>query len=210
MRSPRNVPGRFWVDCDCCFEHGICQTEAPNNFFLDESPSDPTVMGAYVVKQPENAEELQQCLTAMAFCPMEVIHDDGAAELMDAGDPNRKPSVSSWPPPPSPIIESPDDEPVDERERWPIAQIAAGFVVGALSPIVLMIVIEWLLMAMLPSTLLWKLRPAFVSPLILPLQLSMFLRHRKMRPAFVKIYIVTSMLGGLLLIVVLFAISGSG
>lgn len=77
MRNPRNVPGRFWVACEHCFEHGICQTEAPHNFFLDESPPDPTVMGAYVVKQPENEEELRQCLTAMAFCPMEVIHDDG-------------------------------------------------------------------------------------------------------------------------------------
>ena len=190
MRNPRNVPGRFWVDCDNCFEHGICQTEAPNNFFLDESPSDPTVMGAYVVKQPENAEELQQCLTAMAFCPMAVIHDNGAVELMDAGDPNRKSDDHTWPPPPT--IEPPERGHVDERYRWPIAQIAAGFCVGVLSPVAIMSVIGDVVNGLQLTGASANAVIVLAIVAVFVIQVAAFAYQRKRRPAFAKTYLVTS------------------
>ena len=71
-RLPQNVPGRFYVDSQC-LDHAWCQEAcAPANFARDAKQG-----VFYVCKQPENAEELAQCLRAVAGCPMAAIGTDG-------------------------------------------------------------------------------------------------------------------------------------
>ena len=73
-RLPQNVPGRFYVD-NRCLDHAWCQEAcAPANFARDDEHG-----MWYVCKQPENAEELAQCLRAQAECPVEAIGSDGEA-----------------------------------------------------------------------------------------------------------------------------------
>lgn len=70
--NPLNVRGKYYVDQESCLDHDCCGVEAPNNFRLNT-----TSYGAYVFKQPENANEEKQCKAAMDCCPMEAIHHDG-------------------------------------------------------------------------------------------------------------------------------------
>ena len=71
---PLSIKGKFYVltdDCDIC---GMCETEAPNNFKLDEADC---YNGAFVFKQPETHDEQEQCKSAVCCCPTEAIFDDG-------------------------------------------------------------------------------------------------------------------------------------
>jgi ferredoxin len=70
-RFPTNVSGKFYVDEECIV-CGACVDAAPNNFKeSDDGGHD------YVYKQPENDAEMQQCMDAMAECPVNCIGDDG-------------------------------------------------------------------------------------------------------------------------------------
>src|SRR4051812_39977263 len=70
-KTPRNVPGKFYVDNQCLM-HSTCEHFAPLNFAYDEENS-----CYYVCKQPETDRELAQCLEAIAGCPMAAIGSDG-------------------------------------------------------------------------------------------------------------------------------------
>ena len=71
QRTPKNVPGKFYVD-NQCLTHAMCQHLAPKNFAYDEESG-----YYYVCKQPATPEELAQCLEAVAACPMAAIGTDG-------------------------------------------------------------------------------------------------------------------------------------
>ena len=66
-----NAHGRFYVDRECIV-WSFCSALAPNNFRLSD---DETHDICY--KQPENAEEEDNCMEAMESCPVEAIGDDG-------------------------------------------------------------------------------------------------------------------------------------
>ena len=66
-----NAHGRFYVDTECIV-CSICSDLAPNNFRLSD---DETHDICY--KQPENDEEVDNCMEAMESCPVEAIGDDG-------------------------------------------------------------------------------------------------------------------------------------
>jgi len=51
----------------------VCRDTAPNNFTRNDEGG-----YSYVYKQPENDEEMEQCLEAMDACPVEAIGNDGA------------------------------------------------------------------------------------------------------------------------------------
>lgn len=68
---PENVPGKFYVD-DQCIDCDLCRETAPENFTRAEDNG-----YSYLSKQPENDEELAQCLEAMEGCPVEAIGNDG-------------------------------------------------------------------------------------------------------------------------------------
>ena len=70
-KTPKNVPGKFYVDCNC-LDHEMCRDIAPNNFARDADRG-----MFYVCKQPETSEELAQCREAIEACPMAAIGDDG-------------------------------------------------------------------------------------------------------------------------------------
>jgi ferredoxin len=66
-----NAPGKYFVDKDYCLCTGNCAAVAPSNFKL--------LTGyAIVFKQPESAEEAEQCQRAWQECPVRAINDDGA------------------------------------------------------------------------------------------------------------------------------------
>lgn len=69
-RWPENVAGRFYVD-ECCIGSKYCVSAAPANFRMDDSGH------AYVFKQPDSAEEEEQCLDALENCPVKAIGKDG-------------------------------------------------------------------------------------------------------------------------------------
>ena len=63
----------FYVDMECIL-CSVCSDAAPANFRMsDEEDHD------ICYKQPENEEELEQCMEAMENCPVEAIGDDGIA-----------------------------------------------------------------------------------------------------------------------------------
>ena len=66
---PDNAPGRFAVagDCICC---SVCSDIAPENFRLSDEDHH-----NICYSQPRSAEELADCLEALAACPVEVIID---------------------------------------------------------------------------------------------------------------------------------------
>lgn len=64
-----NVPGRYYVDEECIL-CGDCVERAPDNFAMGDQY-------AYVQKQPEGADEEEQCQDATECCPVEAIGDDG-------------------------------------------------------------------------------------------------------------------------------------
>lgn len=70
-KSPKNLPGKFYVDCNC-LDHEMCRDIAPNNFARDRERG-----VFYVCKQPDTAAELAACKEALVCCPMAAIGDDG-------------------------------------------------------------------------------------------------------------------------------------
>ncbi len=70
-KQPENVPGKFYVDENCggC---QVCLSSAPENFAMTDDDDH-----AYIVKQPENDEEIEACQEAIDSCPDEAIGDDG-------------------------------------------------------------------------------------------------------------------------------------
>ena len=61
----------FYVDRECII-CSVCTDCAPRNFKMsDDGDHD------VVYKQPENEEELEECIEAMENCPVEAIGDDG-------------------------------------------------------------------------------------------------------------------------------------
>lgn len=68
---PENKSGKYYVD-QACIACDACVTVAPDHFVMDEDEGH-----AYVVKQPEGAEEEELCEEAMEGCPVEAIGDDG-------------------------------------------------------------------------------------------------------------------------------------
>lgn len=76
---PQSAPGRYYVDCDTCHDHGICADLAPANFRHSEE----TPRGYFVCKQPENEQEERRCREALAGCPMSAIRDDGEYDDVD-------------------------------------------------------------------------------------------------------------------------------
>jgi ferredoxin len=72
-RYEDNVPGKWYVDKKCIL-CSVCSEAAPKNFKEADS-NDHDV----VYKQPESEEEENQCLEAMAACPVEAIGNDADA-----------------------------------------------------------------------------------------------------------------------------------
>lgn len=65
-----NAKYSFYVDRECIFCH-VCSQCAPKNFKAsDDGDHD------FVYKQPENEQELHECLDAMEECPVYAIGDD--------------------------------------------------------------------------------------------------------------------------------------
>ncbi len=67
-----NVAGKFYVDTQC-IDCDVCRETAPNNFTRNDDGG-----YSFVMKQPENEEETEQCQEAKEACPVEAIGDDGA------------------------------------------------------------------------------------------------------------------------------------
>lgn len=70
-KYPENVPGKFYVD-RACIACDACVTTAPENFSMDENDGH-----AWLSKQPENQDEVEQCKEAIEGCPVEAIGEDG-------------------------------------------------------------------------------------------------------------------------------------
>lgn len=70
-RYEDNVPGKWYVDKKCIL-CSVCSEAAPSNF-KESSAGDHDV----VYKQPSSSEEEQQCVEALAACPVEAIGNDG-------------------------------------------------------------------------------------------------------------------------------------
>lgn len=66
-----NVDGKFYVDEEC-IACDLCCGEAPDFFEMNDEGH------AFVVKQPNTAEEIQECQSALDDCPVEAIGDDGS------------------------------------------------------------------------------------------------------------------------------------
>jgi ferredoxin len=64
---PENAPGRFYVDSQC-IDCDVCRITAPRNFRREEAKG-----YSYVSKQPEQPDQVERCLDAMACCPVEAI-----------------------------------------------------------------------------------------------------------------------------------------
>lgn len=71
-RLPDNAAGAYYVD-ENCSNSGICREIAPQIFGQNRSAG-----YAYVLRQPENAEESALCQKAKDGCPMGAIGNDGA------------------------------------------------------------------------------------------------------------------------------------
>jgi len=70
LKTPENVPGRFYVD-NTCIDCGMCPSTAPQFFKrFDE--------GGYsvVYRQPQTAEELANANEALNGCPTDSIGND--------------------------------------------------------------------------------------------------------------------------------------
>lgn len=70
-----NAKGKFYVDQHICTYCAACEYVPPKNFAIDEID-----YGAYISKQPETADELEQVREAVCCCPVEAIMDDGATK----------------------------------------------------------------------------------------------------------------------------------
>ena len=70
-KHPQNAPGKYYVD-EQCIACDACNVEAPIFFIVDDD------LGyAYVKKQPQSPEEINECENALAACPVESIGNDG-------------------------------------------------------------------------------------------------------------------------------------
>ncbi len=69
---PLNAKGKYYIDFDICTCSAACEYSAPNHIVIGDKD-----YTAYFVKQPETAEEEEQCKEAMLCCPVEAILDDG-------------------------------------------------------------------------------------------------------------------------------------
>lgn len=69
-----NTKGKFYVDRSC-IACDACYTTAPDNFQITEDYDH-----AFVIKQPENEEELERCQEALEGCPVEAIGSDGDSD----------------------------------------------------------------------------------------------------------------------------------
>lgn len=63
--------GHYYVDSQC-IDCDLCRETAPDNFTRNDEEG-----YSYVTKQPENAQEEEQCRDALDNCPVEAIGDDG-------------------------------------------------------------------------------------------------------------------------------------
>ena len=77
-KHPKNVPGRYYVNCEECMAHFLCVYLAPDNFRSDDSGE--YGLSPYVFKQPETPEEEKRCREALEACPVPAIYDDGEDE----------------------------------------------------------------------------------------------------------------------------------
>lgn len=69
-KYPENVIGKYYVD-QSCIACDACITTAPENFGMDENDGH-----AFLIKQPKNDDELENCKEALEGCPVEAIGDD--------------------------------------------------------------------------------------------------------------------------------------
>lgn len=67
----QNVAGKFYVD-DQCIACDACVMEAPDFFEMNDDEGH-----AYVKKQPNSAQDLEDCHNALDACPVEAIGADG-------------------------------------------------------------------------------------------------------------------------------------
>lgn len=67
----QNKPGKFYVD-DQCIACDACVCEAEKFFAMNDDDGH-----AFVFKQPETPEEIENCQDALAACPVDAIGDDG-------------------------------------------------------------------------------------------------------------------------------------
>jgi hypothetical protein len=67
--DPRNVPGEFYVEKDCCLQCGIPWHFAPDLFGADASNP-----GCWVARQPENAAERSRMLKVIEMQELGCIH----------------------------------------------------------------------------------------------------------------------------------------
>lgn len=70
-KTSHNIPGRYYVDREC-IACDACVMSAPSFFQMNEESGH-----AYVVRQPNTADEERECQTAMEGCPVEAIGSDG-------------------------------------------------------------------------------------------------------------------------------------
>lgn len=72
LKSPENVPGKYYVD-STCIDCDMCRNIAPATFTRHDEGG-----YSYVFKQPETPEEIAQAEEARISCPTETIGNDGA------------------------------------------------------------------------------------------------------------------------------------
>ncbi len=70
-RFSLNTAGAYYVD-NQCIACDACCIEAPGFFIMNDDDGH-----AYVIKQPQTAEEIEACENALSTCPVEAIGNDG-------------------------------------------------------------------------------------------------------------------------------------
>ncbi len=66
-----SVDGKFYVD-ENCIDCGVCVEIAPEFFAINDDEGH-----AYVMKQPQNDDDIVRCREAIEECPVEAIGEDG-------------------------------------------------------------------------------------------------------------------------------------
>ena len=69
-KVPDNVPGKYFVD-DQCIACDACIMEAPKFFEMNDDEG-----YAFVKKQPNTPEEIEECDSALDTCPVGAIGED--------------------------------------------------------------------------------------------------------------------------------------
>lgn len=67
----QNAEGAYYVD-DSCIACDACCVEAPNFFAMNDDDGH-----AYVTKQPQTPDEVEEAENALAACPVEAIGNNG-------------------------------------------------------------------------------------------------------------------------------------